>query len=194
MTIEVDKDLAVTAMAIIETHPDRWDQGSWRMDPLTGPVGRGRKPLEDFADDPLNEDCGTTGCLAGWVAFLDRVKWGANKHMTVGGQPLQFGDMVQNPDRCVCAPDARFCTCENLMPVQEYARLRLGMNPQEADALFNGDNGLEDLKAGVKALANGQDVAWAVHQSHQEHGNEACSECFDDWDSDDDEEDEREGG
>jgi hypothetical protein len=179
MTIEINHDDAVTAMAIIESNPDRWNQGSWRGDDR---VGKG-KAVEDFPNDPLNPECGTTGCLAGWVVFLNGIKW-------AGRAPGQlFHDMVQDPDTCTCAPTARICTCGNAMSVQEYARKRLGMSNDDADALFSGDNDLDDLRAGVKALANGESVFLAVHQSHRENDNEACGDCFDGWD-DSDEEDE----
>lgn len=162
MSITVDKDLAVTALSVIETRPERWDQGSWRED-----FNNPDRPIEDFHDDPLDDQCGTAFCMAGWVAALDRAKW-AGRLTSVGRNNYRFdmyGDRVADPDRCTCPPQRPFCTCENTMLVSEYAQMRLGLTVDEADALFNGDNQIEDLRAGVKALLNGEDVDTAVSTS-----------------------------
>lgn len=167
--MNVDTDVGITAVAIIETHPDRHDQENWRID--TG--GPGHR-IEDFPDDPLNESCGTGGCLAGWIAFLDRVKWATS--------PLHpwmpYGDRVADPEHCTCPPESRFCTCDNYISVSWYAQQRLGLDAEGASALFGPENTPEDLSAGVKAAANGGDVAEAVHRSHVEHNNTKCDECF----------------
>jgi hypothetical protein len=170
MPIPVDRDVAVTALAIIETHPERHNQEEWRTD--------SGHPIEDFPDDPLNEECDTAGCLAGWVAFLDRVKW-ATKHPW-----MHYGDQVADPDRCTCPPESRFCICGNHMRVATYAQERLGLSAVEADSLFGPENTVDDLRAGIKALVNGEDVDVAVHESHLEHENTKCDDCFP-YDNDD---------
>jgi hypothetical protein len=169
MNITVNKDDAVTALAIIETHPERWDQDNWRVE-----TDDDKKPIESFPDDPLNESCGTAGCLAGWVVFLNRVKWG-------GLNEMRLGDTVAN-SQCTCPPEDRFCTCGNLMTVAHYAQVRLGLDADGADALFAPENTLADLRAGVKALTNDEDVAHAVHASHWEKNNTECKDCFPDDD------------
>lgn len=69
-TIEVNKDLAVEAMAVIETHPERWKQSCWKSE-----SGSGVSTIHDFADDPLDPACKTAFCLAGWVGALDHKAW-----------------------------------------------------------------------------------------------------------------------
>lgn len=176
--MNVNTDVAVTALAIIETHPERHDQENWRVEDRDG------KPVEDFADDPLNDECGTSGCLAGWIAFLDRVKWAGNPVYP----GLHQADRVADPDRCTCAPDERFCVCGYNMPISFYAQRRLGIDYEEASALFDPANTTDDLSAGVKAVVNGEDVTDAVHRSHAEHGNTKCDWCFPDGDDEGDDE------
>lgn len=171
--MQVDRDLGVTAMAIIETHPERHNQEQWRIE-YDG------RPVEDFPDDPLNEGCGTAACMAGWVALLDRVKWATN-HIHPW---LYYGDKVADPDSCTCPPERRFCTCGNHISVSAYARQRLGLDPAGADALFDPENTTNDLRAGVKAMVNGENVEDAVHRSHSEHDNTRCKECFPEDDDD----------
>lgn len=170
--INVNKDRAVEAMSVIETHPDRHDQGAWRTE-----KGTERNAYENFRDDPLNPECGTAGCLAGWVAFLDGVRW-AGIYNIEFARWYRAADMVSDPDRCTCPPQDRLCTCGNYMTVNDYASQRLGIDVDEANALFDGDNDLSDLREGVKALMNGENVYEAVHMSR--HENDDDFDCGDD--------------
>lgn len=168
-------ELATEVLEIIEENLGRWDQGSWRHDLddeayCTAPV----TAVEAFAEDPLNPACSTSFCFAGWVGALDGVKWAKGS-----------SDRIGNPQRCTCTT---YC-CEeehHQVAIDSYAAYRLGITAHQGDALFSGDNGLEDLRNGVEAIVAGTDVALAVR-----HGN-----GWDDGDSsdeyDDDEEDDDE--
>ena len=169
MNLTIDTDLAVTALAVIETHPERHTQDNWRDD------RDDRHRAEDF-DDPLDEECGTAFCLAGWIVTLDRAKWAAKVDQYP--IPLLKGDHVGEPEYCTCPPEARYCTCGNDMSVAEYAACRVGLDAIDADALFGPENRVEDLRAGVKALVNGEAVADAVHVSHVENHRTECTVCF----------------
>jgi len=143
MTITVNKDLAVQAMSAIETMPQRHEQASWRYD-TGGRVGR----IEQFHDDPLNPECQTAFCFAGWVATLDKAKWVVNR------QHDSVSHLVANPDTCTCPPEQRYCNCGNYMTVGRYAQERLGLDEVDADALFASENTVEALRIGVKAIMN----------------------------------------
>lgn len=147
------ENLAIVVLAAIEHNLKRWDQGSWRIDHgndvgeyCTNPT----TAIEAFVDDPFNPACTTSFCYAGWVGAYDRVKWvkGSN-------------EMIGDPARCDCTGHC----CENFehqMPVGSYARSRLGLAYHEAEALFNGDIDLEQLRAGVAAIVAGTDVSDAI--------------------------------
>ena len=169
MDLSIDHDLAVTALSVIEMYPSRHNQESWRDD------RDDRHRIEDF-DDPLDEACGTAFCHAGWIATLDHAKWAARMDLVVSGTiPLIKGDRVALPGYCTCPPEQRYCECGNDVPVSIYAAHRVGLDDAGADALFAPHNTVEDLRAGTKALVNGEDVYEAVHQSHMDHGR-ACSD------------------
>jgi hypothetical protein len=180
MDLSIDHDLAVTALSVIEMYPSRHNQESWRDD------RDDRHRIEDF-DDPLDEACGTAFCHAGWIATLDGAKWAAKVDQYP--MPLLKGDRVAHPEYCTCPPQDRYCTCGNDMPVSVYAAERVGLSDPEAEALFAAHNKVEDLRAGTKALVNGEDVYDAVHRSHEEHGR-ICNEGCEGYDEDYDEEDE----
>jgi hypothetical protein len=61
--------------------------------------------------------------------------------------------------------------------VSIYAMQRVGLDDAGADALFAPGNKVEDLRAGTKALVNGEDVYEAVHQSHMDHGRPCKDGC-----------------
>jgi hypothetical protein len=125
--------LAESVLAAIKDHPERWQQGAWRMD-ITA---RGKHKVERIPGrDPLAEDCSTAGCFAGWVALMQRARW-------VDEDTIKDEDGVR-------------------WHVRTYAMRELGLSIESANALFAASNTLEQLEAGVKAMANGRDVRAAV--------------------------------
>ncbi len=112
------KDLLVAAMAQIEMHPETWDQRYWQD----------------------RTACGTTYCLAGWMATLDGQKWVATRRAGLlegpGGRPRHLSDWA----------------CSVLDP----------QDVRNVDALFSASNTLGDLRAGVKAYLNDEDVIAAI--------------------------------
>ncbi len=113
------KDLVVAAMAQIEMHPETWDQATWKND-----AG----------------DCGTTYCLAGWMAQLDGQEWGSDEFLA-GTDWSHVGDWACN----VLAPSDKWAT--------------------KIDRLFDADNTLDMLRAGVKAYLNNDDVLVAIERA-----------------------------
>jgi hypothetical protein len=157
--IESPADLAVEVMAVIETHQDRHDQMSYRRDAsYTGTI-------EDYREDPLNPACQTSFCFAGWVAALDRVRW-ADYLLTIG-----------DPDVCDCS-GLRCMVAAHQMPVDQYAARRLGL--YVGTVLFDSHNDLDALRAGVKALVNGENVEDAVYRvRHAEYDSHCtCRACL----------------
>jgi len=111
------KDLLVAAMAQIEMHPETWDQEHWRNE----------------------ADCGTTYCLAGWMATLDGQKWVEGRRR----------GSLETPG--------------GLRHISDWAYDVL--DPQDArdvHALFRGENSLASLRAGVKAYLNDEDIIAAI--------------------------------
>ena len=151
MKITVNQDRAVEALAIIETYPERHQQASWRAD-----FGELRGRVENFFEDPLNPACETAFCLGGWIVALDHLRWAVGQD----GYPLSH--LVEDPRRCKCPPEQRYCDCGHFMSVGTYAALRLGITTEEGDALFGSDNSVDDLRAGVKALMNDEDICAVI--------------------------------
>ena len=116
------KDLLVAALSMIEMHPETWDQRDWKTESA----------------------CGTTYCLAGWMAQLDGQKW-----------------------ERACSST---CFLENQagsVDVGDWATslLEPGFDPlvsRVLHPLFDALNTLEDLRVGVKAYLNDEDIADAI--------------------------------
>lgn len=116
-----------TVMTHILDHPEEWDQSNW---------------------------CGTTMCFAGHVAMRNGCKaavvsqlneFGATewRQVELGSQTFIVRDhYVHDP-------------LHKRVSVREYSRDMLGLEDDEADLLFSGSNGIEDLQHIVKGLVNG---------------------------------------
>lgn len=112
------KDLMVAAMAQIETRPETWNQSCYGY---------------------LEQACGFTGCLAGWMAELHPgVRW--------------LNGNVQDVD-----------TGEIDAPFDWFVRFT-GMGLSDGKALVRGDNEMEHLRAAVKAYLNDESVEDAVYE------------------------------
>ena len=119
------KDLVVAAMGQIEMRPETWDQASWKND-----AG----------------DCGTTYCLAGWMAQIDGQQWGDDESLITGPTTRTgVGEWAVGEWAChVLAPSDKGATI---------------------DRLFDPDNTLDMLRAGVKAYLNNDDVGVAIERA-----------------------------
>lgn len=104
----VNVDLLRRVLEHITKDPGNWDQSVWWKD----------------------NECGTTGCLAGWAVRL------------------QYPDAVMpHAEPSVAGAPPRH--------VQEIARDELGLKPVEAIRLFNGGNDLRDLWTLAAEFTNG---------------------------------------
>lgn len=187
----VGAPLAQEVLAIIQENEERWHQSSWRhenvekwdveldryegTDPEILACDVPATAIEAYIEDPLHPSCTTAFCLAGWVGAVKGVKWakGDNKE-TIG-----------NPEVCNCVG---LC-CVNSshqMSIGTYARIQLGISESAADRLFNGDNRIEHLEAGVQAIVEGRGgVRYAIDQVdsyYDDDDDDADSEDVDDDD------------
>lgn len=128
------KALIAQAMEFIEAHPERWNQETWG---------------ETEPGASLTEPCGTTGCLAGWMAWIDGMEPGRVGHLVEGlhGQTWTF---IHEPGKEGSSTD-----------IETWAAQRLDLEDGE-DLLFGSDNSMAVLRAGVDAYLKDRDVRLAV--------------------------------
>lgn len=98
-----------------------WDQGHWVV------VGGEAEPVNVIDNEGdeyfvVMNHCGTTGCFAGHGVLMN------------GYLPMRQSSLVFNP------------TTMGVSHVQEAAVDLFGLTVDEADALFNGENRIEDLR------------------------------------------------
>jgi len=120
----------------IEEHPEEWSQNSWGS-------GQGVNPIkQDDGYFAPGTACGTAFCVAGHVANMKggRQRWGKG---LLGG--LTFIS-VEVP------------SSGNFLSVSTFAQLKLGLEREEADVLFDASNTLEQIKEIRDVLANHGDV------------------------------------
>lgn len=99
---------------------------------------------------PEDNLCGTAGCLAGWVTILDA------DYLTEHGWVIDYTHQVLSNKQ------------GDTMSIGVYAADRLGLDQESAEALFFEDNTMDDLRVGVKAVLNGQDVTEAIAQWNEQ--------------------------
>lgn len=137
-------DLLEEIFNFISEHPLTWRQASWYaiLDKETG-VWKHDLRVEDVQE--LNS-CGTSFCFAGHVALREGFP----------NPPLQnneeWGRMVLHG-----------VDDEEFELVDEFAAKRLGLDSDQAGALFDGDNDLDDLRFMIDVLkflpsVNGNDL------------------------------------
>jgi hypothetical protein len=141
-------ELAKQVLAIIEDNPRRWRQDAWRRDCILP-----ESSVERHREDPLDAGCGTAFCFAGWVAALDGVRW----------YPTGTYDWIGAPEKCDCTDVDGLChDSRHTEVLSDYAAWRLGLDDDDAEALFDSGNGIDDLRRGVDALAAGESVYDAI--------------------------------
>jgi hypothetical protein len=140
-------NLAQEVLELIEDNRDRWYQGAWRKDvnPQNGhyvePCDQGAaNSYEVFAEDPLDPDCTTSFCFAGWVGAVKGVKWAK------GDQ-----ENVAIPGVCDC-PGLCCVKGEHQMSISNYAAAQLDIESWDAEKLFNGDNSIYELRDMVSEI------------------------------------------
>jgi hypothetical protein len=149
-------DLAIEVLAIIEDNQLRWTQGNWRME-----VNGTETAVEEYHEDPLNPACTTAFCFAGWVGALRLVKWAADADRAHSPSPETIGD----PERCDCT--GVVCNKpKHMMAIEDYAARVLDLDDRAATALFNGENSLLALRAGVDAMIRGDNLVDAIRTVH----------------------------
>jgi len=140
-------DLPAVVLEVIEDNRDRWYQGAWRQD--LGSKGEYLQPcdgiagptvLEAFAEDPLNPQCTTAFCFAGWVGAIKGVKWAKGDQESVG-----------DPNLCDCKTPC-CVVADHQISIAHFARRELGLAHYEGELLFNGDNDIWALQQMVEQL------------------------------------------
>lgn len=117
-----------------EGYPNEWEQGSWvsvyfdttkyNFDPVV--------QTSDVLNRALPAEqlahCQTTACAAGWVALTD-------------------------PEVVFKSDDAVLYNGK-LWSIESFAQMRLGITDDEANCLFNGDNGIDDMEHWLTYIMN----------------------------------------
>lgn len=119
-------DLLEKTYAYIEANPQHWNQGTWR--------------------------CKTGMCFAGWAASLAGGEWvvetNEGRHNLAGGFYAAEDYLVPEPgdeerDIRTIYLDSKTLRATH---VQDRARRLLGLEHDEAEALFSGDNDLDNIR------------------------------------------------
>lgn len=151
---------------IIETNPSRHDQSVYLdnvfagLRNISGPAGELRKyAFEPVPVNPVEDSlaCGTTGCVAGWVAILK-----APLDAIITGYYVQF-------------PGSR-----REDKIHIFAQRELGLSSEQADYLFSGGRTRDEVLAALAYLPGNQDATFAELC-------EACGNDSGQWDNDEDE-------
>jgi len=166
-------DLAAEVVGLIETNIVRWYQDSWRHN------GEPEERYEAYREDPLNPECKTSFCLAGWVGAIDGVKWytdGSETNPVTGATaPIMSVEYIGDPRRCDC--ETPWCTkLSHIISISDYAARRLGLVDDDARLLFHGENTLDDLGLLVNAMVDRIDFSRVEHQLSRNEGEEEYDE------------------
>ena len=121
---KIDYALLDEILQFIEDHPRTWKQGAW-FQTLDTETGVEKYVVKIETVEELNS-CGSSFCLAGHVAIRT-------------GFPAPPLKNTQEWERKVDGKDYP-------EPVSTFAANQLGINANQAEALFEGNNTLKDLK------------------------------------------------
>lgn len=130
-------------MEFIEAHPETWHQASWfqHLDPETGD-SKWHVTIEEVSE---RNSCGTSFCFAGHVAL----------HEGFPSPPLDSNESWERTIDGERWPEH----------VDTFAMNRLGITTAQADALFDGDNTMTDLRNMVTALHVDPDLhSWELRE------------------------------
>lgn len=114
-------------MQYISDNPEEWDQENW---------------------------CGTTMCFAGHVAMRNGCQRAVVSQLNDFGA-MEFRHVELGSRTFIVRDHFVLDPLSKKVTVCEYARDILGLEDDEANLLFSGSNGIEDLQHIVKGLVNG---------------------------------------
>jgi hypothetical protein len=138
----VNRPLLDKVLGYIEANNDLWNQNVWAEVNINGFDGDTLKRM--ILDDPENPACGTAMCfaghacnLSGWRPFFRPVTtWG--------------GELDGKSNEYMLDSSIHSDVCRNkageVASVKQKATELLGINLSDADALFDGNNDLDELR------------------------------------------------
>ena len=131
----VNIDLLQNVLIHIETYPEFWYQSAWRIN-----------------GDAVNRNCNTAFCFAGWAAQFTNVDWYSSStdisSVRVFTPPsynlnLPFDEQMINKFE---ESAAVIKINDELVAVEDYAQMILGLTDKQARKLFAGDNSISKIR------------------------------------------------
>jgi hypothetical protein len=112
-----------------------------------------KKQLWDQSYWMAEMKCGTTGCFAGHYAISQGCVPALDSHF--------YDDKTSINDTADC-----FTPEGERVYIRSFAKEGLGLTEDEADALFEGDNTLSDLRLIIEAISKGESVRFWNRRDH----------------------------
>lgn len=154
---KVNVPLLLQELRRLTITPEKWNQGMWALSDVKP---NGEKPKRGGA-------CGSFGCLAGNTVINQGYELDWFEDELYSGDHEEYravwiaNDVIMNPD----SPALEDFRTE---PINRVAQEELGLNGQQAAALFNGDNDLEMMWGYAYTVSGGviteDDYAKAVNE------------------------------
>lgn len=131
----INIELLDQVIAKIKENPHNWNQGQWATASVDGTFAD-RLNKGEPQQFELNESCGTSFCVAGWVAALGNqpIRW----HHQYGWNRFEGKDVI-------IGYSANYL--QNGESIAKYAQKRLGLNWYQAEMLFDENNTLGQIEA-----------------------------------------------
>lgn len=137
---KVDVERLLKEVTYITVFPERWNQGDW--------VIATEETKWDTSREP--EACGTMGCLAGNAVINagGKLKW----------EKASWYDYVTQEYKDYWKTEFVFLPANTEYPehIETAAKELLGLDSDQADALFSGENSLNDMWEISYAISDGQ--------------------------------------
>lgn len=154
----VNEKLLLDTLDHIKNNPQSWRQDFWFIN--FDPDGKEIHSIVTFDVEELNQ-CGSAFCFAGHAAIK------------AGAAPPKANEPWHN----VWKVDG--------IDVNIYAADRLGINPEQAEALFDPANDLEDLENMVEAIIADPDISYEELEAIAGRDSDwCCEECSGDHSDD----------
>lgn len=131
----VNKRLLRKTLAVIEAHPEHWDQESYAS----------------------KNECGTTACFAGWAVVLSGYKLLYRHGSPSFGHGRTLSEVVARPEDAMLGGRLmhfRGGLYRGVVSIPAVARRLLGLDCDQAYSLFQGNNLMDDLRAKVAHLCS----------------------------------------
>lgn len=165
----INYELLDEVMNYIKEHPQSWHQASWYryVDTETG------YEWNDVVTEEVTEvnSCGAAFCFAGHVGMREGFPAPINNSVIWDRwiEDEELGYYNESKDGWGYSED-----------ISEFARKRLGLRDDQAEALFDGDNSMENLETMVKILHELPDIdGWKMEDKVRYE--ELSFEEFMDW-------------